>query len=97
MRWFPALVEMFSGQLEEIATKILDEVSSLGSETIYMHRFSFAEKQVMIATSWDDEQDILSADADLVSYQDAKGQIELDGDELPILQPVAASDGGALH
>ena len=97
VRWFPALVEMFSGQLEEIATKILDEVSSLGSETIYMHRFSFAEKQVMIATSWDDEQDILSADADLVSYQDAKGQIELDGDELPILQPVAASDGGALH
>jgi hypothetical protein len=97
VRWFPALVEMFPDQLEEIARKILDEVSSLGSETIYMHRFSIGEKQVMIATSWDDEHNLLSADADLVSYQDAVGQIELDGDELQILQPVAAGDGGALH
>jgi len=97
VRWFPALVEEFPDQLEEIAKKILGEVSSLGSETIYMHRFSFGGEDVMIATSWDDELDLLFAHADLVAYQDAVGEIEVEGDTLQLMRPVAASDGGSLH
>ena len=62
-----------------------------------MHRFPFGEEQVMIATSWNDDLDILSADADLVIYEDAVGEIEVEGDKLQVLLPIAASDGGSLH
>jgi hypothetical protein len=97
IRWFPALVEKFPDQLEDVAKKILSEISSLGSDTIYMHQFPFAGSNVMIATSWDDNLDVLVADADLVTYQDAVGEIEVEGDALLLLRPVAASDGGSLH
>ncbi len=97
VRWFPALVEKFPDQLEEVAQKILSEVSSLGSETIYMHQFPFGGSNVIIATSWDDNLDVLVADADLVAYQDAVGEIEVESDTLQLMRPVAASDGGSLH
>jgi hypothetical protein len=97
VRWFPALVETFPDRLEEIAKKILGEISSLGSEMIYMHRFPFGGNDVMIATSWDDNLDVLVADADLVAHQDAVGEIEVEGDALQLMTPIPASDGGSLH
>ena len=70
VQWFPALVAKFPDRLEEIAEKILDEVAEIGSTTIFMHRFPFGDEQVMIVTSWDDDLDMLFADADLVAYMD---------------------------
>ena len=97
--WFPALVEKFSDRLEEIAGQILDEVADLESVELYMHRFSFEDEEVMIATSWDEELNILSADADLVAYQDVVGEIDLDGDgdASPLLVPVPASAAETIH
>ena len=80
VQWFPALVEKFPDRLEEIAEKILDEVAEIGSTTIFMHRFPFGDEQVMIVTSWDDDLDMLFADADLVAYMDPVGEIDVDGD-----------------
>jgi len=99
VRWFPALAEKFTEQLEDVAMQILDEVAALGSVNIYMHRFAFEDEEVIIATSWDDDLDMLSADADLVAYQDAIGEIDLKGDGEPetILIPVPASEAGYIH
>mgnify|MGYP003989500835 CR=1 FL=1 len=52
VQWFPALVEKFPDRLEEIAQKIFDEVTEIGSTTIFSHRFSFEDEEVMIFTSW---------------------------------------------
>jgi len=99
VQWFPALVAKFPNRLEEIAEKILDEVAEIGSTTIWMHRFPFGDEEVMIVTSWDEDLDVLFADADLVAYLDPVGEIDLDGDgeALPLLQPVPASDAGTIH
>jgi hypothetical protein len=99
VQWFPALVEKFPDQLEEIAQKILEEITALDSVTIYMHRFAFENKEVMIVTSWDDDLDLLFADADLVAYMDVVGEIDLegDGDTDTVLRPVPASEAGYLH
>ncbi len=99
VKWFPALVEKFPDRLEEIARKILDEVAALDSVNIYMRRFAFEDEEVIIATSWDDDLDMLSADADLVAYQDAMGEIDLEGDgeSETLLMPVPASEAGYLH
>jgi hypothetical protein len=99
VRWFPALVAKFPDRLEKIAEKILDEVAEIGNTTIFMRRFPFGDEEVMIVTSWDDDLDMLFADADLVAYLDPVGEIDLDGDgeALPLLQPVPASDAGTIH
>jgi hypothetical protein len=99
VRWFPALVQKFPDRLEEIAAKILDEVAEIGNKTIYMHRFPFGGEEVMIATSWDDDLDMLFADADLVAYLDPVGEIDLDGDgeSVTIMNPIPASGAGSIH
>ena len=53
----------------------------------------------MIVTSWDDDLDMLFADADLVAYLDPVGEIDLDGngEALPLMQPVPASDAKTIH
>ena len=93
------MVEKFPDRLEEIAEKILDEVAEIGSTTIFMHRFRFKDEEVMIVTSWDDDLDMLFADADLVAYLDPVGEIDLDGngEALPLMQPVPASDAKTIH
>jgi len=99
VQWFPALVEKFPDRLEEIAEQILDEVAALDTVTIYMHRFRFEDEEVMIVTSWDDDLDMLFADADLVAYMDPSGEIDLDGDgeAIPLLIPVPASEAESVH
>ncbi len=61
--------------------------------------FQFEDEEVIIATSWDDDLDILSADADLVAYLDLVGEADLDGDgeALPVLMPVPASVAETTH
>jgi hypothetical protein len=53
----------------------------------------------MIVTHWDDDLDILCADADLVAYMDPSGEIDLDGDgdAIPLLIPVPASEADSVH
>lgn len=99
VQWFPALAAKFSDRLEEIAEKILDEVTELEETRIFFHRFQFEDEEVIIATSWDDDLDILSADADLVAYLDLVGEADLDGDgeALPVLMPVPASVAETTH
>ena len=99
VQWFPALVAKFPDRLEEIAEKILDEVAEIGSTTIFMHRFRFKDEEVMIVTSWDDDLDMLFADADLVAYLDPVGEIDLDGngEALPLMQSVPARDAKTIH
>ena len=99
VQWFPALVEKFADRLEEIAEKILDEVAEIGSTTIFTHRFSFEDENVMIVTSWDDDLDMLFANADLVAYQDVVGEADLDGDgeTETVLMPIPASRAGYVH
>ena len=99
VQWFPALAEKFPDRLEEIAEKILDEVAEIGSTTIFMHRFPFGDEEVMIVTSWDDDLDMLFADADLVAYLNPAGEADLNGDgEIEtILMPVPASEAETFH
>ena len=99
VQWFPALVKKFPDQLEEIAEKILEEVTAIGSTRIYLHRFSFENEEVMIVTSWDRELDMLFADADLVAYQDDVGDFGTDSDDnrRTILMPVPASEAETVH
>mgnify|MGYP006865036578 CR=1 FL=1 len=99
VRWFPALVEKFPERLEDIAKQILDEVAALDSVEIYMRRFAFEDEEVIIATSWDDDLDLLTADADLVAYENVVGEIDLEGDgeQETMLMPVPASEAGYLH
>ena len=94
VQWFPALVEKFPGRLEEIAEQILDQVAALDTVSVYMHRFSFEGDEVVIATSWNDDLDMLSADADLVAYMDTVG---VDGDATPVLVPVPVSEAKTIH
>ena len=98
-QWFPALVAKFPDRLEDIAERILKEVWELASTTIFIHRFKYEDEQVMISTSWDDDHDILSVDADLVAYLDPIGEVDVDGDEKKeiVLIPVPASDAGTIH
>jgi hypothetical protein len=99
VQWFPALVEKFPDRLEEIAQKIFDEVTEIGSTTIFSHRFSFEDEEVMIVTSWDDDLDMLFADADLVAYLDVVGEADIDGDgeAETVLMPIPASNAGYIH
>jgi hypothetical protein len=99
VQWFPALIEKFPDRLEEIAKKILDEVAEIGSTTIFTHRFSFEGEEVMIVTSWDDDLDMLFADADLVAYLDVVGEADIDGDgeAETVLMPIPASNAGYVH
>ena len=55
--------------------------------------------EVMIATSWDSDLDMLSADADLVAYLDAIGEFDVDGDgeTAPLMVPVPASEAETIH
>ena len=99
VQWFPAVVARFPDRLEEIAEQILEEVTALDTVTVHMHRFSFEAEEVMIASSWDDELDMLSADADLVAYLDAIGEFDVDGDgeTAPLMVPVPASEAETIH
>ena len=97
VRWFSSLIERFPDRLEEIAERIKAEVADIGSTAIFMHRFSFDNEEIMIATFWDEDLDILSADADLVAYHGVLGGIEMDGDALQIAIPVPASDAKTIH
>jgi len=99
VQWFPALVAKYPDRLEEIATRIIEEVDKLGSVTIYLHRFRFEDEQVMIVTSWDEELDILFADADLVAYQEifAEADINGDGEDEAIFLPIPASEASSIH
>jgi hypothetical protein len=97
VRWFPALLEEFPDQLEEIAEKILSEVTALGTETSCLLRFPFGGEEVLIDAIWDLEETFLFADADLVAYQDTAGEIEVDGEKLTLLLPMAASEVGSIH
>jgi hypothetical protein len=99
VQWFPAIAEKFPERLEDVAMQILDEVAALDSVNIYMRRFAFEDEEVIIATSWDDDLNMLSADADLVAYQDVIGEIgpEGDGETETILMPIPASEAGYLH
>ena len=99
VQWFPALVEKFPERLEEIAEQILDEVAALDSVTIYMHRFRFEDEEVLIVTSWDEDLDMLFADADLVAYMDPSGEVDLDGDgeAITLMIPVPASEAESVH
>jgi len=99
VQWFPALADKFVDQLDEIAEIILDEVNALGSVNIYMHTFPFKKDRVMIVTSWDQELGMLSADADLVAYQEVCGEIDIDGDGTrnTVLMPIPASEAETVH
>jgi hypothetical protein len=99
VRWFPALVEKFPDRLEEVAKQILSQVAALDTVDVDMHRFSFGGEDIMIVTHWDDDLDILCADADLVAYMDPSGEIDLDGDgdAIPLLIPVPASEADSVH
>ena len=99
VQWFPALADKFVDQLDEIAKIILDEVTELGSMNIYMHTFPFKDEKVIIVTSWDKELDMLSADADLVAYQEVCGEIDIDGDGTrnTVLMPIPASKAETIH
>ena len=99
VQWFPDLVGKFPDRLEEIAKKILDEVAEIGSTTIFMHRFPFGDEEVMIVTSWDDDLDMLFADADLVAYFEPVGEVDLsgDGEASPVMGPVPASNAETIH
>jgi hypothetical protein len=97
VQWFPALIAKFPDQLEEIAEQILNEVTTLDTVTVYTHRFSFENEEVMIAVSWDDDLDMLSADADLVAYLDPLGVFDVDGETSPLMVPVPASEAETIH
>ena len=99
VKWFPALADKFVDQLDEIAKIILDEVTELGNMNIYMHTFPFQDEKVIIVTSWDQELDMLSADADLVAYQEVCGEIDIEGDGTSntVLLPIPASKAETIH
>jgi hypothetical protein len=97
IRWFPILIERFSDRLGEIAELIKSEVEAIGSETIYLHRFPFDSEEIVIATYWDEDLDILTADADLVAYQDVVGDTAIDGEALQIAIPIPASEANTVH
>jgi len=92
--WFPALLNDYHDELEQIAQQIMKEIEEIGSVEIYMHRFSYGGAEIIIASSWDEEVDILSADADLVVYHEVIAEIDIDGDgeAEPILMAVPASE-----
>jgi hypothetical protein len=97
IRWFPPLIERFPDRLGEIAERIKAEVTDIGSTAIFMHRFPFGNDEIMIATFWNEDLDILTADADLVAYQDVIGNTEVDGEALQIAVPVPASEAKTVH
>ena len=61
--------------------------------------FFLGLSKTSIVTSWDDDLEMLFADADLVAYMDPVGEIDVDGDgeAIPLLKPVPASDAGTIH
>ena len=91
IHWFPAIIERFSDQNLEIAVKIRNEIDEIGSFMIFMHQFEFEGEWVMIATSFDEEKDVISVDADLVAREDEVGAVLHDGKEKPVVMPVPAS------
>jgi hypothetical protein len=99
VQWFPALADKFVDQLDEIAKVILDEVTELGCVDVYMHTFPFKGENIIIITSWDQELDMLSADADLMAYQDVCGDFDIEGDGTrnTVLMPVPASKAETVH
>jgi hypothetical protein len=97
IRWFPILIERYSDRLGEIAELIKSEVEAIGNATIYLHRFPFDGEEIMIATYWDENLDMLSADADLVAYQDVIEESEIDGEAFRVAIPVPASEARTVH
>jgi hypothetical protein len=97
IRWFSSLIGRFPDRLGEIAERIKAEVEAIGSATIYLHRFPFDSEEIMIATCWDEDLDILTADADLVAYQDIIGDSEIDGEVFRVAIPVPASEAKTVH
>jgi hypothetical protein len=99
VRCFPALVERFPDQLDEIAKSILNEVETIGQPDIELHRFKYADVEIIITTFFDELYNIVNADADLVAYQEVAGELDLEGDgqSAPILVPVPASEAKTIH
>ena len=99
VRWFPALLNNHHDALEKIAREILKEIEEIGSAEIYMHRFPYGDAEIIIASSWDEEVNILSADADLVVYHEVIAEMDIDGDgkAVPILIAVPASEAKYMH
>ena len=99
VQWFPAIAAKYPDRLEEIAQKILDEVAEIGVSRIFQHVFSYEDEQVIIVTSWDDDLDMLFADADLVAYQEVVKEFGPDdaGGPATFLIPVPACQAGSVH
>jgi len=97
--WFPAIAAKFPDRLEEIAQKILDEVEEIGSPVIFQHVFPYQNEEVIIITSWNDDLDMLSADADLVAYHEVVKEFGPDsaGGPATFLVPVPACQAGSVH
>ena len=91
IEWFPAIIEKFSRQHFEIAIRIRDEIHEVDSLDIWMHQFEFADEWIMIATSIDEEREVISIDADLVAYEEEVGTIQHDDEEKPVMTPIPAS------
>jgi hypothetical protein len=99
VRYFPALLEKFPDQLDEISLRILEEVKEIGQPDIELHRFKYADVEIIITTFWDELYSVVNADADLVAYQEIAGEFDLDGDgqTTPILLPIPASEAKTIH
>jgi hypothetical protein len=99
VRYFPALLEKFPDQLDEIAQRILQEIKEIGQPDIELHRFGYDGEEIIITTFWDELYNTVNADADLVAYQEVAGELDLDGDgqTTPILLPIPASEARTIH
>ena len=97
--WFPAIAAKYPDRLEEIAQKILDEVEEIGSPVIFQHVFPYENEEVIIITSWNDDLDMLAADADLVAYHEVVKELGPDsaGGPATFLVPVPACQAGSVH
>ena len=91
IHWFPAIIERFSDQNLEIAVMIRNEIDEIGSFMIFMRQFEFADEWIMIATSIDEEREVISIDADLVAREEEIGAIQYDGEQKSVVMPVSAS------
>ena len=91
VEWYDAIVEKFSDQLPDIAGKIGDQFEEIGSWTIFMHRFAFGDEEVLIASYYDEDREVISVGADLVAYEEEVGSFQHDDEEKPVMTPVPAN------